>query len=344
MKPLERGILQALSYDARMSFAALAQVLGVSEQTVKRRYDAMVRSGAARVIVMQNKEVVGSPRWLLRLRPAPGEAGRLADLLAAHPDISWVSELAGGTEVAAAYLPPSDSSRDDFLRDRLPRTSFVAEITAQMMVHRYVSVKAVPGTSGALPPAGTARLLELADPAYRVIDLREKEGDDGAIVALDPVDERIVRELERDGRAPYAAIARTVGATPARVTQRVATMLRSGQIYFDIDVSLQALGMRWGVQAYLACTPAAVERVGRALAAVEEVPFVALTTGATNLAASVMFRGDRGPREFLTETLGGLDGITSAELVPVTRQVKLARSFPSREGLSGVPPARPRSR
>ncbi|MDF0531626.1 Lrp/AsnC family transcriptional regulator [Tsukamurella sp. 8F] len=336
---LDRGILRALTYDARLSFAALADALSISEQTVKRRYDAMVRSGMARVFVMENMQVVGLPRWYLRLRPSPGEARHLADLLAAHQDISWVGEVSGGTEVVAIYRPQSESARDDLLRDRLPRTAAVAELQAHSLVFRYPCDRGMPGTHDALDEAQEARVRELADPAHRVVDLLDQPPA-GATAPLDGIDRGIVAELERDGRTPYAAVARAVGISPARVSQRVAAMVRAGRLHFDLDLSMPALGYGQYMQLYLSCAPSAVDRAGRALARAEEVPFVGMATGPANLIASAVFRDDLHVHEFVTGTLGGIHGITSMELVPVTRPVKLARSFHAGAGLSPVPPAR----
>ncbi|GAA4403318.1 Lrp/AsnC family transcriptional regulator [Tsukamurella soli] len=334
---LDRKILRALTFDVRLPFATLGSVLGVSEQTVKRRYERLVRAGVARVFVMQNTQVIGLPRWLLRMRPMPGETGRLADLLAGHPDISWVTEQSGSTEVAAIYRPPSESARNDLLRDRLPRTSLIADLRMQSILFRYVSDGGLPGTRDALTVDQERALLAVADPAHRVVDLLEQTPH-GIQTPLDAVDERIVAVLERDGRTPYAAVARAVGVGPARVTQRVAALVASGRLYFDLDLAMMALGFHRGAQLYLSCAPSALDRIGRELARAEEVPFVGMTSGPTNLTASAVFRDDAHIYEFVTGTLGRLDGITSMDLAPISRPVKSARSFQAGAVLSAIPP------
>ena len=128
------------------------------------------------------------------------------------------------------------------------------------------------------------------------------------------------------------------GIGPARVSQRVANLVQTGRLYFDLDLAMNSLGFNRHAQFFLTCAPSALDRIGRALAGADEVPFVGMTSGATNLSVSGVFRDDSHLYEFVGGTLGRLDGIVSMELMPVTRSVKFARSFQSGAMLSPIPP------
>jgi DNA-binding Lrp family transcriptional regulator len=69
--------------------------------------------------------------------------------------------------------------------------------------------------------------------------------------------------------------------------------------------------------------PAKRTEIGQALASRPEIPFVAATTGTTNLLVSLVCQDDHSLYEYLTRDVATLDGITHIETTPVTRLVKL---------------------
>lgn len=68
---LDRGLLHAVHLDARAPFRRLGEVLGVSDQTVARRYVRLRESGALRVTALSDP---GRVQWLLRVRAVPSAA------------------------------------------------------------------------------------------------------------------------------------------------------------------------------------------------------------------------------------------------------------------------------
>jgi DNA-binding Lrp family transcriptional regulator len=71
-------------------------------------------------------------------------------------------------------------------------------------------------------------------------------------------------------------------------------------------------------------TPVRLAAVGSALARHPEVPFVAATTGSSNLLAVVLCHDDQELYRYLTERIAGLDGVTALEVIPTIRVVKRA--------------------
>jgi DNA-binding Lrp family transcriptional regulator len=63
--------------------------------------------------------------------------------------------------------------------------------------------------------------------------------------------------------------------------------------------------------------------VGQALASRPEFPFVAATTGSTNLLAALVCPDDYSLYEYLTREMTGLDGLTHVETAPVMQFVKM---------------------
>jgi DNA-binding Lrp family transcriptional regulator len=73
---------------------------------------------------------------------------------------------------------------------------------------------------------------------------------------------------------------------------------------------------------WLSVEPTRLDEAGRTLAGHPEVPFVAATTGATNLVASVVFRDTEHLYEYLTSRLAALPGVRSVETAPTIRTLK----------------------
>lgn len=68
---LDRGLLHALQVDGRAPFRRIADVLGVSDQTVARRYARLRSVQALRVIGFSDPVLVGDDQWMVRARCAP---------------------------------------------------------------------------------------------------------------------------------------------------------------------------------------------------------------------------------------------------------------------------------
>src|ERR1700678_69906 len=95
---VDRQLTQCLGVDGRASFAAIAEVLGVSDQTIARRYRRLRSTGALRVVGLPSPKK-GYASWFLRMRCVPGSGEAIATALARRADTAWVQLLSGDTEV-----------------------------------------------------------------------------------------------------------------------------------------------------------------------------------------------------------------------------------------------------
>jgi DNA-binding Lrp family transcriptional regulator len=106
------------------------------------------------------------------------------------------------------------------------------------------------------------------------------------------------------------------------VRRRIEELRKAGLLYFDIDIDDAVLGVNANVMLWLKIESASLDAAGRAIAAHTEIPFAVATTGATNLAASGIFRDTRQFYAFLTTKLAGLPGLQSVETAPIIGTVK----------------------
>lgn len=148
---LDRKIIHGLNCSPRVSFRRLSEVVGVSEQTVARRYNALCRSGVVRVVGLSSPAAHGRSEWIARLRCRPDAVEPLADSLARRPEVAYTSIASGGSEIICIIRSPARTAHDDVLLRQLPRAASVLDLNVDLLVHAFGSPDTAAG------PAGRAR-------------------------------------------------------------------------------------------------------------------------------------------------------------------------------------------
>ena len=131
-------------------------------------------------------------------------------------------------------------------------------------------------------------------------------------VALDDIDKAIIRELQVDGRMPYAKLGPAVGLSQAAVRQRVQRLIESGVMQvvavtdpIMVGFSLQAM---IGVRA-----EGDLRLVAEKLSAVPEVAYVVITSGGFDLLAEVVCEGTEELLALLNDVIRSTPGVTTAD-------------------------------
>nr|QWM97860.1 AsnC family transcriptional regulator [Kitasatospora sp.] len=330
---LDRALLHALHVDGRAPFRRIAEVLGVSDQTVARRYQRLRAAGVVRVVGRTDARLLGQVDWLTRIRCVPDAAAPLAEALARRPDTSWVSLLSGGEIVcnARARLRPE---REELLLGALPRSPRVLSVSAHYLLRTYVGGQvAWSGRTSALTDGQIARLRAAAGTgptAAKAPGLPHVPGVPDVpdvpdvLDVLDVLDRALLAALAVDGRAPLAALAAASGSPETTVRRRLAALVDGGLLFFDVDVDPRPLGFEVEAFCWLTVAPGRLAAVGRAMAEHPEVGFVAATTGPSNLVAGLVCRDTGAFYDYLTQGLGELEGVVAVETAPLLRSVKRA--------------------
>jgi DNA-binding Lrp family transcriptional regulator len=308
-------VIRALQLAPRASFARIAEVLGMHERTVARRYRSLHREGVLRVFGAVNPVGLGQQIWQVRVRCRPDAAEALAAGLSARDDVVWVGLTAAGSEVTFTLRTVTTERRDLLLTRTLPRAAHVLDIDAAVVLHIFLGMS--PDDWSALGRHLTLEETAALSSGQPVSPARTAERFD-----LEEHDAALLRLLARDGRASTAALAQAAGISEGRASRRVATLIERGVVVIDNDLASEAFG--YGVRAclLLRVAPSHIEAVGRSLAELPEVGFVASTSGRNNVMASMTCRELSDLYEFTTAQVGALDGIQNLEVLPFQRIVK----------------------
>jgi DNA-binding Lrp family transcriptional regulator len=330
---LDRGLIHALHIDGRAPFSRIAAVLGVSAQTVARRYARLRTEAALRVVGLTDPHQAGRTQWLVRLTAAARSAQDIAHALVRRPDTSWVKLASGGTEiVAVVHAPTAASGANSLLLHDIPRTGGITAVSAHCLLHMYLG--------------GSANWRRSADAldAEQCGLLRERAGSGypGVPRQPGPGDAELLAALEKDGRAGQGELARATGWSPTTVARRLADLRAGGAVFFDVEVDAGLFGVNTRALLWMSVRPADLDRVATALSGHDELAFVAATTGPTNLVAQALCRDPADLHRYLTHRLGALTAVRTLETSPVLRNLKAAS--PSLTGLPGRAGERGRGR
>jgi DNA-binding Lrp family transcriptional regulator len=311
---IDRQIVHAMQVDGRAPFSRVAAVLGVSEQTVARRWRRLRGDGVVRVLGLATPDAT-EPSWHVRVRVQPAAAGAVAEALARRPDVSWVSLTSGGAEITCSTRPRTPRQRDALLLDRLPRTVQVIDLNAFSVLHAYVG--------------GDYEWTAFEDPLTeeQITALDQFPARTATTpLALDPEDEVLLAALATDGRLSYAELAGVTGWSESRVARRVEALRAAGALYFDLEIANELLGHQVSAMLWLGVAPADIAHVGESLAREPETAFTAVVTGPANLMVAVTCRDTAHLYRFLTERVGALP-VRTCETSTVLRRVKQAGSL-----------------
>ncbi|MCQ4206421.1 Lrp/AsnC family transcriptional regulator [Streptomyces longispororuber] len=308
---LDLQLMQALQLDGRAPFSRIAEVLGVSDQTVARRFRRLHASTGLRILGITDEARFGRTSWIVRLQCTPDGAEQLGNALARRADTSYVGLLSGGTEVICAMRPRSSQERDELLLDRLQRTPRVTSVSAHCVLRHFYG-----------GPLGWLNKINALD-ADQEDALRLPPADlSSPLPELDDLDETLLSLLHRDGRAPLTELQAATGQSESVVKRRLTRLQTSGVLYFDVQHTHELLGNDVLAALWLTVAPSSLASVGRALSGHPEVRFAAATTGRAGVFAATLHRGTEELYTYLSERIGALDGIQSVEPALIVRQVK----------------------
>jgi DNA-binding Lrp family transcriptional regulator len=309
---LDRKLVHALQLAGRAPFSRIAEVLGVSDQTVARRYARLRSVGALRVIGASDPRMLGEVAWFVRLRCTPDAAEPLAAALAKRPDTSWIRLTSGGTELVCVSRAPVRADGGALLLRTLPRTARVVSMSAHCLLHVFFG-----GTRSPIQktPVLTAEQIAALHPEPEPLPAAEP-------VTLTDGDQRLLAELAKDGRTPIPVLAGATGWSPSTVRRRMTELRDRGAFYLDLEFDRDIFAMSISAMLWLSVHPAELANAGRELAEHPEVAFAVATTGPTNLYASLVTSGVDELYRYLTERVAVLPGVTAVETAPVMRSIK----------------------
>ncbi|MBE1535859.1 Lrp/AsnC family transcriptional regulator [Actinomadura algeriensis] len=202
-------LVRELQRDGRATFQALADRVGLSRTAVRARVQNLLETEVVRVVGIVHAAVVGTEAIGHVSVTVDGSAREVAAAVADRPAVGFAALTAGPHDLVVQVR-----TRDD--------AALAAELD---------HLRSVPGVR----TAEVFRSVATVRDAHTVVrELGE--------VTLDDIDWRLLRELQRDGRAPYTRLAHIIGLSQAATRARVVRLMRTGVIQVTGLADPRALG------------------------------------------------------------------------------------------------------
>ncbi|MDJ1137274.1 Lrp/AsnC family transcriptional regulator [Streptomyces iconiensis] len=271
-------VVRELQQDGRLTYETLAQRVGLSRPATRARAQRLLESGAVRVVAIVHPSVRGLSASAHLSIGTRGEAVPVARAVAAMPEAPFVTLTAGRCPVSAE-LRTEGLAQLDAAIERIRRLAGVSTVNA------LISTRQVKDPY-LLPDAPTAEVS-------------------------DEVDERILDELEHDGRLPFAELAERIGLSAGATRARTLRLLDGGvaKVLALVRPELLGLGHLCGFALRL---NGPKEPVAERLAEWERVSFLSACVGRADLVGTIT--AESLPAVLATlEAMRGCEGVTGAE-------------------------------
>ena len=130
---------------------------------------------------------------------------------------------------------------------------------------------------------------------------------------MDELDTKIIALLQQDGRASNAGIARKVGVSEGTVRRRLKRLIQ--EQYISVVAMLDTKRMGYASEALIGVQvdPDKVDQVANDLSQLEEVNWVAITTGAYDIFAWATLNSSETLGIFLRTKVGTILGVRRTE-------------------------------
>ena len=129
---------------------------------------------------------------------------------------------------------------------------------------------------------------------------------------LDDLSLRIIEQLQKDGRRPYASIGKAIGLSEAAVRQRVTKLIDSGVMQIVAVTDPLQIGYNRAAMIGIAAT-GDLEKTADELAKIPEVDYVVITAGTFDILIEVTCADDQALLEILNNKVRALPNVIRTE-------------------------------
>jgi Lrp/AsnC family transcriptional regulator for asnA, asnC and gidA len=116
---VDRRIIAELQADGRRPYTQIAPSVGLSEGAVRQRVQRLVEAGVMQIVAVTDPRVLGLGRQAMIGLRVEGDTRKVAEALAALPEVDYVVLTAGAIDVLAEVVVESDERLIELLNEKI---------------------------------------------------------------------------------------------------------------------------------------------------------------------------------------------------------------------------------
>ena len=116
---VNKRIIEQLQRDGRMSYAALAKVVGLSEAAVRQRVQRLLDNGVMQIVAVTDPLTLGFARQVMVGLKVTGDMRPIADALSKIAEVDYVVICAGAYDLLAELVCTDDDHLLTLLNDQI---------------------------------------------------------------------------------------------------------------------------------------------------------------------------------------------------------------------------------
>jgi Lrp/AsnC family transcriptional regulator, regulator for asnA, asnC and gidA len=116
---LNKRIIEQLQRDGRMSYAALAKAVGLSEAAVRQRVQRLLDNNVMQIVAVTDPLSLGFARQVMVGLKVEGDMRPIADALSKIPEVDYVVICAGAYDLLAELVCTDDDHLLRILNDHI---------------------------------------------------------------------------------------------------------------------------------------------------------------------------------------------------------------------------------
>lgn len=294
---LDRKIVVALQMDGRASWTSIASFAEASVSTVARRGQQLIADGVVTVGAMPTLGSEGPVQsFFVQINTTPGRQAHVAEQLAKSPHVRFITLVTGTIDLIAEVVISGDPSRVPHILSSLQRIDGIERWSSDLLMHTY-KVSFDWGRQLYESHASSEHAPLLPQP------------NTCAPSHFDEADRAILAEMKHDGRTSFKTVAERLGTNESSVRRRFERMRADGCITTVTLVPSLALGMGAETIVRLRVAPSRLREVAAELSEHVAVRFLAAGLDQNSLWCEVILPSTDLVHEFVTGTIGGLEGV-----------------------------------
>jgi len=135
---LDREIIRFLQYNGRMPFTEIAERMGVSEGTVRRRVHRLTEDHIMQVVAVVEPQYLGwGAAAMVGISVLGGRIDTVADQIAQFPEVSYLFMASGEFDLFVEVYCRNREAFVSFLNDKLQQVPGVRQTRTFMILKMY---------------------------------------------------------------------------------------------------------------------------------------------------------------------------------------------------------------